>query len=111
MPTLGYIHIRLGRNASGEPFGDERFQFRRDSTGKTVGVRVPRGSKFKAGEPIGTLNPMNHVHLITGRSGSEMNALDALKLPGITDSRPPVIEKVTIYDQDWNCLLYTSRCV
>ncbi len=102
MPTLGYIHIRLGRNASGEPFGDERFQFRRDSTGKTVGVRVPRGSKFKAGEPIGTLNPMNHVHLIAGRSGSEMNALDALKLPGITDSRPPVIEKVTIYDQDWN---------
>ena len=30
-----------------------------------------------------------------------MNALDALKLPGITDSRPPVIEKVTLFDANW----------
>ena len=102
MPTLGYIHIRLGRNEASVPFGDERFQFEKDASGKLVGVRVPRGSKFKAGEPIGTLNAMNHVHLIAGRSGSEMNALDALLLPGIADSRPPVIEKVSLYDQNWN---------
>lgn len=102
MPQLGYIHIRLGRNVTGETFGDERFQYTRDTTGKITDVRVPRGVKFKAGEPIGTLNPMNHVHLIAGRSGSEMNALDALKLPGISDSRPPMIEKVSIYDQNWN---------
>jgi len=101
LPTLGYIHIRLGRNLNSEPFGDGRFLFETDSTGKMIGVRVPRGAKFKAGEPIGTLNPMNHVHLIAGRTGSEMNALDALILPGIADSRPPVIEKVTIYDQKW----------
>ena len=31
-----------------------------------------------------------------------MNALDALILPGIADSRPPVIEKVTIYDPKWD---------
>lgn len=102
MPTMGYIHIRLGRNESSVPFGDERFVFEKDSTGKLSGVRVPRGAKFKAGEPIGTLNSMNHVHLIAGRSGSEMNALDALTLPGVADSRAPVIEKVTIYDQNWN---------
>lgn len=101
MPTLGYIHIRLGRNADGKQFEDARFQFQREN-GKMTGVRVPRGTKFKAGEPIGTLNPMNHVHLIAGRSGFEMNALDALILPGISDSRPPVIEKVTLYDQNWN---------
>ncbi|MEQ1643168.1 MAG: hypothetical protein ABL959_06965, partial [Pyrinomonadaceae bacterium] len=101
MPTLGYIHIRLGRNTDGKPFEDARFQFQREN-GKLTGVRVPRGTKFKAGEPIGTLNSMNHVHLIAGRSGSEMNALDALILPGISDSRPPVIEKVSIYDQKWN---------
>lgn len=101
MPTLGYIHIRLGRSAEGKPFEDARFQFQRES-GKLTGVRVPRGTKFKAGDPIGTLNPMNHVHLIAGRSGSEMNALDALILPGISDSRPPVIEKVSIYDPKWN---------
>lgn len=102
MPTLGYIHIRLGRNADGKPFNDRRFQFHNDVEGKISDVRVPRGTKFKAGERIGTLNPMNHVHLIAGRSGSEMNALDALTLPGISDVRPPVIEDVKIYDQNWN---------
>ncbi|MBP9110901.1 MAG: SMP-30/gluconolactonase/LRE family protein [Pyrinomonadaceae bacterium] len=101
MPTLGYIHIRLSRDQASTPFGDPRFQFQREN-GKITGVRVPRGTKFKAGDPIGTLNPMNHVHLIAGRSGSEMNALDALILPGISDARPPVIEKVSLYDQKWN---------
>lgn len=101
MPTIGYIHIKLGRNADGGSFGDARFQFQKDGD-KLIGIRVPRGGKFKAGEPIGTLNPMNHVHLIAGRSGSEMNALDALVLPGISDARPPVIENVKIYDQNWN---------
>ncbi len=102
MPTLGYIHIRLGRNANGVPLGDPRFQYTIDPAGKMTDVRVPRGSHFRAGEPIGTLNSMNHVHLIAGRSGSEMNALDALVLPGITDSRPPTIEKVTLTDENWH---------
>lgn len=101
MPTLGYIHIRLGRDASGNLFGDPRFQFQRDGSGKLANVRVPRGTKFNAGDPIGTLNSMNHVHLIAGRSGSEMNALDTLILPGISDSRPPMIEKVTLFDANW----------
>lgn len=101
MPTLGYIHIRLGRNSDGKSFNDERFQFQTDGSGQMIDVRVPRGAKFSAGEAIGTLNPMNHVHLVAGRSGSEMNALDALPLPGIGDSRPPVIEKVAFYDQSW----------
>ena len=100
MPTMGYIHIRLGRDQSGRPFDDDRFRFERDPLGKLIDVRVPRGAKFKAGEPIGTLNAMNHVHLIAGRSGSEMNALDALILPGIADTRPPVIEKVTLLTPD-----------
>lgn len=101
MPTLGYIHIRLGRDKDGKLFDDPRFQFQRDPTGKLTNVRVPRGTRFEAGEPIGTLNPMNHVHLIAGRSGSEMNALAALELPGIADSRPPVIEILTLFDQNW----------
>lgn len=104
MPTLGYIHVRLGRNSSDVPFGDPRFVFDKDGTGKLVGVRVPRGASFKAGEPIGTLNAMNHVHLIAGRSGSEMNALAALDLPGISDSRPPTIEKARIVDDGWRPL-------
>lgn len=101
MPTVGYIHIRLGRDLTGTPFGDGRFQFEKDPNGKLVGVRVPRGAKFRAGEPIGTLNAMNHVHLIAGRSGSEMNAIDALILPGISDSRRPVIENAALMDENW----------
>jgi DNA-binding beta-propeller fold protein YncE len=101
MPTIGYIHIRLGRNVTSAPFADERFRFERDPSGKLAGVRIPRGTKFKAGEAIGTLNPMNHVHLIAGRPESEMNALDALIFPGLTDSRPPTIENVTLFDENW----------
>lgn len=101
MPAIGYIHIRLGRDQTSVPFGDPRFLFDREPSGKMTGVRVPRGAKFSAGEPIGTLNPMNHVHLIAGPSGYEMNALDALSLPGLVDRRPPTIEKISLFDENW----------
>lgn len=104
MPTLGYIHIRLGRDQTDKIFNDERFEFSRDERGKLKNIRVPRGSKFEAGEAIGTLNPMNHVHLIAGGSGAEMNALDALTLPGISDSIAPKIEKVTLFDENWKLI-------
>ncbi|MEP7074225.1 MAG: hypothetical protein ABI878_00330 [Acidobacteriota bacterium] len=100
MPTMGYIHIRIGRFPDQRPFQDPRFVF--DGVGSPTDVRVPRGSSFKAGEPIGTLNPMNHVHLIAGRSGTEMNSLDALILPGIADGLAPAIEKVTLFDENWH---------
>jgi hypothetical protein len=101
MPTIGYIHINLGREQSGRIFGDGRFIYSTDETGKLVDVRVPRGSKFKAGERVGTLNPMNHVHLIAGRPGAEMNALAALELPGVSDSITPIVESVTLFDENW----------
>ena len=97
LPTLGYIHLRLGRDASNRSFGDDKFLFNTDMTG----VRVRRGTKFKAGDLIGTLNSMNHVHLIAGPGGDEMNALDALILPGISDKTLPVIEEVTLFDENW----------
>lgn len=101
MPTLGYIHIRLGRDKDNKVFADKRFQFFFAESNKLSGVRIPRGAKFKAGEAIGTLNAMNHVHLIAGRSGAEINALDALVLPGVSDSRLPFIEKVSFFDENW----------
>ncbi len=100
-PTLGYIHLRLGRDKDDKFFADKRFIFTKNETGKTNGVRIPRGTKFNAGEAIGTLNAMNHVHLIAGRSGAEMNALDALELPGATDKIAPVIEKISLFDENW----------
>jgi hypothetical protein len=102
MPLIGYIHLRLGRDKDDRTFGDPRFQFERDVSGKLSGVRVPRGSRFAAGDSIGTLNAMNHVHLIAGRNGREINALAALKLPEINDKIPPVIEGVRLFDINWN---------
>ncbi|MEP6903801.1 MAG: hypothetical protein ABJA66_18910 [Actinomycetota bacterium] len=101
LPTLGYIHVRLGRDKDEKVFDDKRFLFSKNESGKLNGVRIPRGAKFQAGEAIGTLNPMNHVHLIAGRSGAEMNALDALRLPDISDKIAPVIEKVSLFNENW----------
>ena len=92
-PTLGYVHLRVGRDQQDRAFDDERFIMRRDERGRVTGVRVRRGAVFKAGEAIGTLNNQNHVHLIAGRTGSEFNALAALELPGVKDTVAPVIEK------------------
>jgi hypothetical protein len=105
MPTVGYVHIRLGRDAAEKPFADERFQFSRDpASGKLTGVRIPRGARFEAGEAIGTLNAFNHVHLIAGRTGAEMNALDALEFPNLADNIAPIIEKVSLADENWRAL-------
>lgn len=104
LPAVGYIHIRLGRDPSNRPLGDPRFQFDTEDAGgvpRIVDVRVRRGTEFKAGEVIGTLNAMNHIHMIAGPSGDEMNALDALVLPGIADTIAPTIEEVTFFDQNW----------
>lgn len=101
LPAVGYIHIRLGRDSSNRPFGGQKFIFSNEIDGKLNGVRVRRGTKFNAGEPIGTLNPMNHVHLIAGPAGSEMNALNALTLPGVSDSIPPVVENVKLFEESW----------
>jgi sugar lactone lactonase YvrE len=101
-PTLGYVHLRVGRDKEDSAFADERFILRRGGQGKVIGVRVRRGAQFKAGEAVGTLNNQNHVHLIAGRTGSEFNALAALELPGVKDTVAPIIEKdgVRLFDRD-----------
>jgi hypothetical protein len=102
MPSIGYIHIRLGRDKDDRLFNDPRFIFSNDLAGKLNDVRIPRGARFKAGEPIGTLNAMNHIHMIAGPTGAEMNALAALSLPGVSDSIDPVVEDVGLFDEGWN---------
>jgi hypothetical protein len=101
LPTIGYIHLRLGRDRAGVPMPDERFQFERDENGKLADVRVRRGSTFRAGEIVGTLNSQNHVHLIAGPPSAEINALAALALPGVSDSISPVIERVELLNENW----------
>jgi sugar lactone lactonase YvrE len=109
LPIFGYIHLRLGRDQNNHPFGDPRFIFSFDAAGRMSGVRIRRGTKFAAGEPIGTLNSMNHVHLVVGRSGHEMNALSALTFPGMTDSIAPAIQEAHLFDENWKQLGETKK--
>jgi hypothetical protein len=108
MPTLGYIHINLGRTHDNQVFKDNRFQFTYDEGKRLRGLRVPRGTKFEAGDLLGTLNSQSHVHLIAGRSGAEMNALDALLLPNISDFIAPTIQNISLFDENWQPITETN---
>jgi sugar lactone lactonase YvrE len=110
LPLLGYIHLRVGRDQKDAPIGNfppGAVTFRRDETGQITGVRVRRGTPIHAGDALGTLNRLNHVHLIAGPGGKEVNALAALRFPGLVDSTPPTIEGVLITN-DRNEPLYDS---
>jgi sugar lactone lactonase YvrE len=103
LPLLGYIHLRLGRDQNDVPFFDienQGFLFRRDAAGALIDLRIRRGTRIQSGAAIGTLNRLNHVHLIAGPASSEVNALAALSLPGISDTVAPVIENVTLVSGD-----------
>lgn len=99
LPLFEYIHLRVGRDAQDRPlqgFPDGAVTFRRDESGAVTGVRVRRGTRIRAGQAIGTLNRLNHVHLVAGLPGHEFNALAVLKLPGLIDTTPPTIESVKV---------------
>ncbi len=106
LPLIGYIHLRIGRDQDDQPLGpysssETGISFRRDENGAVTGVRVRRGTRINAGDPLGTLNQLNHVHLIAGPTAGEINALAALQLPGIADKIAPMIENVTLLNQQW----------
>ncbi|HTG15466.1 MAG TPA: gluconolaconase, partial [Blastocatellia bacterium] len=88
---FGYIHIRVGRNESDEIQAAEKFKPRTDATGKLIGVRVRRGTRFKVGEFIGSVNRLNHVHLNLGPWNAQANPLQ-LPFFGFKDTVAPVIE-------------------
>lgn len=100
LPLLGYIHVKIARDQNDQPVGIKEAIFSRDAEGKISGVRIPRGTRINAGDIVGTLNRFNHVHLIAGAAASEVNALTALELPGLTDTKPPTIEAVRLLNED-----------
>lgn len=87
---FSYIHIRVGRNALDEIQSPEKFKPRSDA-GKLVGVRVRRGVRFAAGDFIGSLNRLNHVHLNLGPWNAQANPL-ALPFFNFKDTVAPTIE-------------------
>ncbi|HUF04462.1 MAG TPA: hypothetical protein VMM38_09840 [Aridibacter sp.] len=102
LPLHAYIHINIGRTTDGERFEDPRFVF--EETAERTSVRVPRGTRFKPGEPVGTLNRMNHVHLVVGSPGREFNPFSPIPYPGASDKIAPVIENFELVSEAWQPL-------
>ena len=96
LDMLSYVHLRVGRNARGEPL-DSRFQLLRDAGGQPERVRVRRGTRFRAGEVLGYVNRMAHVHLGLGAPGYERNPME-LSFEGFTDRQAPRIGSVELLD-------------
>lgn len=95
---VAYVHIRVGRTKSGEPFPDDRFAPVYDAAHTLVGMRVKRGARFTAGEVIGSVNSFNHVHVNVGWPGEELNPL-AFRLVRFEDHVPPTIAGVRLLDE------------
>ena len=94
---LSYIHMRVGRDARDAVSDPSRFQLLRDEAGEPERMRVLRGTRFKAGEVLGTVNRMAHVHLSVGASGYERNAV-ALDFAGYADHYAPRIDGIELLD-------------
>ena len=92
---FGYIHIRVGRNARDEIQDANKFKPTYDRSGKLTGVRVRRGTRFRAGDSVGSLNRLNHVHLNFGPRNAEANPL-ALSFLAFKDTVGPTVERIEI---------------
>lgn len=96
LARLKYIHMKVGRDAREQPF-DARFAQVFDADGTLERIRVRRGTRFQAGEALGSINRMAHVHLSVGASGFERNAV-ALGFTGYADAFAPRITGVALLD-------------
>jgi sugar lactone lactonase YvrE len=94
---LAYVHVRVGRerpprNREEVVLDPQRFVPTYDEFGALVRVRVKRGAHFSSGEPIGSINAFNHVHLNVGWTGEEYNPLE-FRLIHFEDTIPPTIAR------------------
>lgn len=94
---LSYVHMRVGRTPSGKAL-DPRFVVLRGARGAAERVRVPRGTRFGVGDPLGTVNSMAHVHLDYYPGGPNANPL-ALPFVGLSDSIAPRVQSIALYER------------
>ena len=98
---MSYIHLYVGRTAAGPDRqmtnleSAERFKPRMSPQGILGGVRVRRGTRFKVGDFIGSLNWLNHVHLNLGPWNAQANPL-ALPFFAMQDTVAPTIESIEV---------------
>ena len=87
-----YVHLRVGRERRGDAFDAARFVPTYDEKGHIAQMRVKRGARFNAGEPVGTVNGFYHVHLNVGWPGEEHNPL-RFQLVNFADTVRPTIPR------------------
>ncbi len=98
--VISYIHLHVGRDKDAKVFDDARFVPVQDEDGKISRIRVRRGTRFRPGDAIGTVNRMYHIHLNVGPPGAEINFL-ALSPMGFSDRVAPRIERdgIQLFDE------------
>jgi DNA-binding beta-propeller fold protein YncE len=103
--VISYIHIHVGRDKDGKMFDDERFLPINGADGKLARVRVKRGTRFRPGDAVGTVNRMYHVHMNVGPPRGEINPL-TLSPVGFKDDVAPTIEKngIQLFDESGTLL-------
>ena len=108
--TVAYVHIRVGRERSGDVLDPSRFVASYDETGRMVGMRVKRGARFTSGEPIGSINRFQHVHLSVGWPGEEYNPL-LFRLVQFGDTVPPTIARrgIRLFSEDGQPLVRRQK--
>jgi len=99
LDTLSYIHMRVGRNARGQVSDPSRFLLQTDEHGRPDSMRVRRGTRFAAGEVLGSINAMAHVHLELGVNGYKRNPL-LLGFSGFSDREAPRVEAIELFSAD-----------
>ena len=88
---MSYIHIRVGRDANDQIQLPDKFKAHLDQTGKVASIRVRRGTRFKVGDFIGTLNRLYHVHLNFGPWNAIANPIE-FPFVDFKDTIAPTIE-------------------
>ncbi len=94
--VVSYIHMHVGRDKDAKMFDDARFiPVMQDE--KVTRVRIKRGTRFKTGDALGTVNRMYHVHMNVGPPRGEINPL-TLSPVGFKDDVVPTIESIQLFD-------------
>ncbi|HJR09744.1 MAG TPA: NHL repeat-containing protein [Pyrinomonadaceae bacterium] len=108
--AMTYVHLRVGRDERDKLIDETRFAPVRDAEGKLTRIRIKRGTRFRVGDALGTINRMYHVHMNFGAPNAELNPL-GLPLVGFTDKSAPVIERdgIQLFDAASNTRLTEKR--
>jgi hypothetical protein len=93
---LQYVHIRVGRDGKDQAL-DARFLVSKNDKGAAQAVRVKRGTRFVAGDTLGTINRMAHVHLDYKPNGGPVNPL-LLPFIDLEDTIAPQINRISVVD-------------